>query len=84
MEEIALYLFDLNPIAANSFLDALKETCELLVEHPQLGRRRQELADGLRSFPIGNYLIFYTIDKDGVDIVRIIHGNRDLPAIVRS
>jgi toxin ParE1/3/4 len=81
MEKIALYLLDLNPTAAHRFLDALDLACELLAEHPQLGRTRQELADGLRSFPIGNYLIFYTIAPDGIDIVRIIYGGRGLPEI---
>ena len=81
IEEIALYIFDLNPVAAHRFLDSLEATCELLSAHPLIGRSRSELADGLRSFPVGNYLIFYAPTADGIDVARVIYGGRDLPGI---
>ena len=81
IEEITLYLFDLYPVAAHHFLDALEDTCELLAEHPLLGRLRPELGEGLRSFPIGNYLIFYTPSAHGIDVARVSYGGRDLPGI---
>ncbi len=83
IEEISLYLFKLNPVAAYRFLEALDETCELLAEHPELGRSRESLGEGLRSFPIGNYLIFYLITPDGIAVVRVAYGGRDLPGIFR-
>ena len=46
-----------------------------------MGRRREELAPGLRSFPVGRYLIFYVPLTNGVDIVRVLHGSRDLVAL---
>jgi toxin ParE1/3/4 len=79
IEGIAFYIFDLNPVAADRFLDALDETCEMLAEHPLIGRPRSELGENLRSFPVGNYLIFYVPRADGVDIARVIYGGRDLP-----
>jgi toxin ParE1/3/4 len=79
IEEIALYIFDLNPVAAQHFLKALEETCELLAEHPLLGRLRPELGDGVRSFAVGNYLVFYLPAPQGVDVARVIYGGRDLP-----
>ena len=81
LAEIVLYIFDLNPVAAHRFLDSLESTCELLAEHRLIGRPRPELADGLRSFPVGNYLIFYTAAADGIDVARIIYGGRDLPGV---
>ena len=84
IEEIANYIFDLNPVAAYRFLDALGETFELLAEHPRLGRRRTELGKGLRSFPVGNYLVFYMPERDGVDIIRVIYGGRNLPGVFRA
>jgi toxin ParE1/3/4 len=83
IKEIGLYLFNLNPVAAYRFLETLEETCELLAEHPELGRTRESLGAGLRSFPIGNYLIFYLIAPDGIRVVRIVYGGRDLPGIFR-
>ena len=83
IEEIVLYVFDLNPVAAHRFLNALEETCELLAEHPLIGRLRPELAGNLRSFAIGNYLVFYMPAPHGVDVARVIYGGRDLPGIFR-
>lgn len=72
IEEIAFYIFDLNPVAAHRFLKALEDTCELLAGHPLMGRSRPEFGEGLRSFPIGNYLIFYVPAPHGIDVARII------------
>jgi toxin ParE1/3/4 len=79
IEEIVLYLFDLNPVAAHNFLNALEETCGLLAGHPLLGRLRPELGEGVRSFPVGNYLIFYAAAPHGIGVARVIYGGRDLP-----
>jgi|SRR5712671_2189603 len=81
IEEIVLYIFDLNPVAAHRFLDSLEETCELLAEHPFIGRSRAELGENVRSFPVGNFLIFYTLAADGINVARIIYGGRDLPGV---
>jgi toxin ParE1/3/4 len=46
-----------------------------------MGMSRDELTTGLRSQPVGNYLIFYFPLEDGIDIVRVLHGSRDVDAI---
>lgn len=84
IEEIAFYLFDLNPIAAYRFLNALEKTCELLAEQPLIGRPRPEFTENLRSFPVGNYLIFYTPAPHGIDVARVIYGGRDLPEVFQQ
>lgn len=83
IEGIVLYIFDLNPVAARHFLDALEEVCELLASHPLLGRLRPEFGEGLRSFPVGSYLVFYIPATDGIDVARVIYGGRDLPGVIR-
>ena len=80
---IVSLLFELNPVAARNFLNALESTCELLAVHSGIGRPRPELGEGVRSMPIGNYLVFYTPALDGIDIARVIYGGRDLPAVFR-
>lgn len=35
------------------------------------------LAPGLRLFPLGNYLIFYLPEPEGIQVIRVIHGARD-------
>jgi toxin ParE1/3/4 len=36
------------------------------------------MAPGLRSFPVGNYVVFYRIVPEGIELVRVLHGARDL------
>jgi plasmid stabilization system protein ParE len=36
---------------------------------------------GLRSFAVGAYLVIYRVDDTDVLILRILRGNRDLPAL---
>ena len=79
LEEIVLYIFELNPVAAHRFLEAIEQTCELLATHPLLGRARPELGEDVRSIPVGNYLIFYVPAAEGINVARIIYGGRDLP-----
>jgi toxin ParE1/3/4 len=50
----------------------------MLAETPFAGRDRSELRADLRSFPVGNYLIFYIPTSDGVEVVRVMHGRQDI------
>jgi toxin ParE1/3/4 len=53
----------------------------MLAKYPEAGRERPEIAAGLRSFPIGKYVLFYRPIHDGVEIVRVLHGSRDIDSI---
>lgn len=46
-----------------------------------LTSRGNELAPGLRSFPVGRYLIFYLLDSGCLRIVRVLHGARAIDAL---
>jgi len=37
----------------------------------------------LRSHPAGDYLIFYRINRGGIDILRVLHGRRDIAFLFR-
>ena len=50
-------------------------------EQPLIGRARPELGSDLRSFPVGNYIIIYRPISDGVEIVRVLHGSRDIESL---
>ena len=69
-----------NPRAALGFVERIEEACRRLAEFPELGALREDLATALRAFAVGNYAILYRPAKEGVDIVRVIHGARDLPS----
>ncbi len=42
---------------------------------------RPELGEGIRSFPSGNYVIFYRTVEGGIEIMRVLHGARDIEKI---
>ena len=37
----------------------------------------------MRSFPVGRYIVFYMPLDDGVVVIRVLHGSRDIDAIFR-
>jgi toxin ParE1/3/4 len=64
--------------AADRFADRLEEVCRKLAQSPFLGRLRPELSEGIRSFPVGNYLVFYRPLVDGIAVARVLSGFRDI------
>lgn len=71
-----------NPGAADRFLDLVGEKCELLANSPEIGRRRDDLAPSLRSFPVGRYVIFYRPAERGIQVVRVLSAYRDIAALL--
>lgn len=81
LDEIWEHIAKDSPRSATAFLRRLGEKFHLLAANPQIGNLRNELALGLRGFPVGNYLIFYRIITDGIEIARVLHGMRDIPSL---
>lgn len=75
--EIWSYIADASLRAADAFMDKIAAVCQMLSENHVAGRLREELADRLRSFPVGNYVIFYRPIEDGIVVIRVLHGSRD-------
>lgn len=75
------YIATDNMAAADRVLDALDARIQLLADHPLLGPSRPDIAPDLRYLVSDNYLILYRVLPDVVEIVRILHGARNLTAI---
>ena len=78
-----VYIRRSNPAAADWVLGASNSTLELLASLPMIGRSSEELAPGLRSMPVKRYGMYLVIDRplvDGIEVIRVLHGARDLPA----
>ncbi len=63
---------------AEHLLDKINDKCKRLTNFPSMGQKRDELALNVRSFPIDSYLIFYRAIADGIEILRVVSGYRDL------
>ena len=79
--EIWDYIADDSLAAADRWVDRLDEQFRLLAAQPLMGRARDQLAPGVRSFPFGRYVVFYVPLDDGIDVVRVLHGARDIDAV---
>jgi toxin ParE1/3/4 len=82
--DIWIFIAKDNPDAADRFLDQLAQKFGLLTESPEIGRRREELAPNLRSFPVGRYVIFYRAAEAGIEIVRVLSAYRDIDTLFLS
>jgi len=67
---------------ADRLVDSITDRFFLLASHPYLGRARNEdLRAGLRSFPVGEYVMVYRIDGEDVVILRVLRGSRNIEAL---
>jgi toxin ParE1/3/4 len=78
IDEIGDYIAADNPRAAERWLYSLGKEFERLARFPGIGRSRFELKPDLRSWPVGNYTIYYRPLQDGVLILHVLHGHRDV------
>jgi len=69
---------------ANRTIESIAERFWLLARHPHMGRRRDhDLRLGLRSLTADDYVIIHRIlEDDVVLILHVVHGNRDLEALL--
>lgn len=84
-EAIAYYLSEAGEAVALGFIDALEKAYGHIGRHPATGSPRyaHELnLPGLRAWPLTGYphLVFYVEHSDHIDVWRVLHGKRDIPA----
>ena len=79
LEEIWDYTFDQWGIEqAERYLDALFVCFDDLAKNPGLGKEREEVKRGYRSFPQGRHVIFYTTGQAEIEIIGIVHQSADI------
>ena len=83
LEHIGDYIATNNPRRADTFVQELVERCLRLAEMPRafpLVPRYEHT--GVRRRPYGDYLIFYHIGLDTVDILHVLNGAQNYEAIL--
>ena len=83
------YLSEDAPEAALGFIDALQRAYGHIGRHPETGSSRYAAElnlPGLRFWPLKKYphLVFYLERADHIDVWRVLHGQRDIPAWMRE
>lgn len=85
LDEIWLYIAEDSPEMASAFVSRILDKCRFLADLPTMGTRRPDIMESMRSFPLGNYLIFYLSAGEGrIEIARVINAKRDIPAVFRE
>ncbi|MEW6304251.1 MAG: type II toxin-antitoxin system RelE/ParE family toxin [Verrucomicrobiota bacterium] len=76
------YIAEDNPKAADRLEDDIFEACLQLARRPDLGHFRRDLTDKpVRFFPVrSTYLVVYDPAADPIQIIRILHGARNVAA----
>jgi len=77
----AYYARVASPEIADNLLHEISRVGEGIRENPLLSRQRDELLPGLRSVIVRPHVVFFRIRNSAVEIVRVLHGRRDFPAI---
>lgn len=88
--ELAAYLLGHSEDAGRRFVDAVEQTLKDLAASPGLGSPKHfsspALAD-VRSWWVAgfpNYLIYYVLLPDGIDVLAVMHGSRDVEMRLRQ
>lgn len=67
---------------ADRLIDSITDRFLLIAKYPNIGRRRDDdLRAGLRSIPVGEYIIIYRVQAHDVVILRVLRGNRNIQAL---
>jgi toxin ParE1/3/4 len=66
---------------ADAFVGLIDSKFQTLSRRPGLGRRRPELNSDIRSLAVGRYVVFYLPLSRGIEVVRVLHGSRDIESI---
>ncbi len=68
------------PKAARELLTEFDETVKQIAEYPyacELYRTDRPIQDEIRKVPVKNYVLYYAVFQDRVEIRRFLHGRRD-------
>lgn len=81
LEDIWVYIAQQNQLAADKQIAQILNRLPMLAQFPDMGKTRDNLLQGLKSFPIKPYIVYYSKITEGVEIVRVLHQSRDVEGL---
>lgn len=78
VDEIWSYVAAHDLDAADRLAERIADATDRLVDYPESAPARPELGEGVRTLVVGRYLVLYRAGPDSVDVIRVVHGARDL------
>jgi plasmid stabilization system protein ParE len=83
IKEIFDYIAKENLPAARRLRDLFKQRFKFLAANPLMGELREDLSSGVRILSVGSYVIVYYPQDKGIVVTHVVHGARDLEALLR-
>ena len=62
---------------AKEYAQILESALLKLAQYPDFGRKRNDVYNGARSFPVEKHIIFYQGSEKGIDVARILYQRMD-------
>jgi toxin ParE1/3/4 len=81
LDDIAEYFVETNVEAGERFFQKFNQKGQQLVIFPSSGKSYAEIRTDLRGVSLDGYIIFYRILENGIEILRVVSGRRNLPAL---
>ncbi|MBE9052375.1 type II toxin-antitoxin system RelE/ParE family toxin [Nostocales cyanobacterium LEGE 11386] len=81
LEVIMDYFTARNIDAGEHFVDEFNKKCRYLANFPNMGRSYAHIKDYLRGLPLDGYIILYRVADNGIEILRVVSGYRDLESL---
>ena len=69
---------------ADAIVDLVDSKFQSLSRRPGVGRRWPELSSDIRNLAVGRYVVFYLPVSRGIEVVRVLHGSRDIESIFEN
>lgn len=77
---IWLHIASDSEAAADRLLDRIEARWRQLTTYPFSGAPREDIAPGIRHLVVGDYLILYRVGATAIEILRVLHGKRNIEA----
>ena len=84
LEEISDYYAQRNVAADDRLLNEFSKKYRYLTQFPKIGRSYENLRSGMRGLQLDNYILFYQLLNDRIEIVRVLRGDRDLETLFEN
>ena len=79
-----IYLGRYSVKAAGKLFDRIRQRAKLVASFPDTGKSYNDLIPGLREFMVDDYIVFYIRVGDGIEVLRVISGYRDLRSVFEA
>ncbi len=84
LKKIFTYLNEHSASAATELAERIDQRVFIVAAHPGIGRDRGNLMEGMRSVVVGKYVVFFRSTTTTLEIVRVLHGLRDIDSIFQA